>query len=556
MFTRRSRVNIKRNAIDPVASSGGAHAGKASRQHNEPDDEDEDELDYGYERGPKHPYGYGVSTVQQAPTNRDTNDKGMTSAAELMAGGRIREVTRKKKKPSDDNESDDESTVAYSDREHTPAQYGMNHDDNDLGSASDSEASQSTTNSARRSARRRNSVLVHADSGSLFDVAEAAARASASALLQDELNASTCSGDSADPPPEPLSGKTTKDKNIETHATCGGAQSTSKNVCAEPRPTPYIRKQDESWNPSTSCSTAHVPLTKSALAENQKGMIPGEKSNVNNWGNIPVQCSEDSSSNSGDKFGDGLYRESAAIQEYDQYKQRPRRRQSLDKTRYNMKELYADPKAHASLPKFKHADHCHDASDFVVRAFAARLRKGTTVIKHNRSRWSKSQPRDIFLLSDGKTLSWKSIDGEANEKGKRPRLDLSKCIEVRHASSRDPDTKKQLGTSILRKRCKEGTAAKSFSLIFPKRTLDLTCLSSDSCKMLLEGFSAICFRLQREKLLETAEPGRDHSSNAGSCLDDDDWASTVYGESTASITQSNTPTNNSGQPQNNAPWGL
>ena len=396
-------------------------------------------------------------------------------------------------------------------------------------------------------------MLVHADSGSLFDVAEAAARAaSASALLQDGLNASTCSGESADPL-EPLPGKPSNDKNVDSHATSGGPQSTSKNVCAEPRPTQYIRKQDASWNPSASCSTAQAPLTKKALEDNQKGMILGEKSNVNDWGDIPVQSSEDSSSD----LGEGLYKESAVLQEYDRYKQRPRRRQSLDKTRFNMKQLYADPKAHAPLPKFKPAEHCHDASDFVVRAFAARLRKGTTVIKHNRSRWSKSQPRDIFLLPDGKTLSWKPIDGEANEKGKRPRLDLSKCIEVRHASTRDPDTKKQLGTSILRKRCKEGTATKSFSLIFPKRTLDLTCLSSDSCKMLLEGFSAICFRLQREKLIDAVEPGRDHSSNVSSCLDDDDWASTVYGESTASITQSNTPTNNSGpQPQNNAPWGL
>jgi hypothetical protein len=76
--------------------------------------------------------------------------------------------------------------------------------------------------------------------------------------------------------------------------------------------------------------------------------------------------------------------------------------------------------------------------------------------------------------------------------------------------------------------------------------------------MLMEGFSAICFRLQREKLIEAAEsggPGHDGSSHAGSVHDDDDWASTVYGESTASITQSNTHTNNS-LPQNNVPWGL
>jgi len=36
----------------------------------------------------------------------------------------------------------------------------------------------------------------------------------------------------------------------------------------------------------------------------------------------------------------------------------------------------------------------------------------------------------------------------------------------------------------------------SFSLIFPKRTVDITAKTADQCKVLMEGFSALCFRLQ------------------------------------------------------------
>lgn len=138
-------------------------------------------------------------------------------------------------------------------------------------------------------------------------------------------------------------------------------------------------------------------------------------------------------------------------------------------------------------------------------------------------------------------------------------LDLTKCREVRHAWTRDPETRKQYGTSVLRKKCKEeGTAGKSFSLIFAKRTLDMTAVTSDSCKVLMEGFSALCFRLQQEKLRDNAildEAALDDASRVGTD-NEDDWASTVYGETTASLTQSNAVSNNGSFVPNSSPWGL
>ena len=41
----------------------------------------------------------------------------------------------------------------------------------------------------------------------------------------------------------------------------------------------------------------------------------------------------------------------------------------------------------------------------------------------------------------------------------------------------------------------------SFALIFPKRTVDITSVTADQCKVLMEGFSALCFRLQVANLV-------------------------------------------------------
>jgi hypothetical protein len=148
------------------------------------------------------------------------------------------------------------------------------------------------------------------------------------------------------------------------------------------------------------------------------------------------------------------------------------------------------------LPTFKPATGCTNASDFIVRCFVARLRSGITVVKHGRSRWCKSRLRILHIHSDGRSLSWKPAVGEPNSSRRPPKLDLSTCKEVRHAWSPDPLNPMFTGTGILRQKCEAANAHKSFALIFPKRTVDITAVTADQCKVLMEGFSALCFRLQ------------------------------------------------------------
>ena len=86
--------------------------------------------------------------------------------------------------------------------------------------------------------------------------------------------------------------------------------------------------------------------------------------------------------------------------------------------------------------------------------------------------------------------------GEPTSSKRPPKLDLSTCGEVRHAWSPDPLNPMFTGTPILRQKCEAANAHKSFALIFPKRTVDITAVTADQCKVLMEGFSALCFRLQ------------------------------------------------------------
>ena len=148
------------------------------------------------------------------------------------------------------------------------------------------------------------------------------------------------------------------------------------------------------------------------------------------------------------------------------------------------------------LPTFKPATGCTNASDFIVRCFVARLRSGITVVKHGRSRWCKSRLRILHIHSDGRSLSWKPAQGEPTSSKRPPKLDLTTCLEVRHAWSPDPSNPMYTGTPILRQKCEAANAHKSFALIFAKRTVDITSVTADQCKVLMEGFSALCFRLQ------------------------------------------------------------
>jgi hypothetical protein len=189
------------------------------------------------------------------------------------------------------------------------------------------------------------------------------------------------------------------------------------------------------------------------------------------------------------------------------------------------------------LPTFKPATGCTNASDFVVRCFVARLRSGITVVKHGRSRWCKSRLRVLHIHPDGRSLSWKPAEGEPITNKRPPKLDLATCLEVRHAWSPDPQNPMYTGTTILRQKCEAANAHKSFALIFRSRTVDITAVTADQCKVLMEGFSALCFRLQVANLAGRGGNGAGgrKGTNQGRPMPEED----------ASVTASNTLTNNS-----------
>ena len=183
------------------------------------------------------------------------------------------------------------------------------------------------------------------------------------------------------------------------------------------------------------------------------------------------------------------------------------------------------------LPTFKPATGCTNASDFIVRCFVARLRSGITVVKHGRSRWCKSRLRILHIHPDGRSLSWKPAVGEPTSSKRPPKLDLATCLEVRHAWSPDPQNPMYTGTPILRQKCEAANAHKSFALIFPKRTVDFTSVTADQCKVLMEGFSALCFRLQVANLAGNGNKG-------GQKMPDEEEAATT---ASATLTNNSSP---------------
>ncbi|KAL7518468.1 hypothetical protein ACHAWX_003290 [Stephanocyclus meneghinianus] len=192
------------------------------------------------------------------------------------------------------------------------------------------------------------------------------------------------------------------------------------------------------------------------------------------------------------------------------------------------------------LSTFKPATGCTNASDFIVRCFVARLRSGITVVKHGRARWCKSRLRVLHVHPDGRSLSWKPALGEPSSGKRPPKLDLTTCKEVRHAWSPDPDNPMFTGTPILRQKCEAANAHKSFALIFPKRTVDITAVTADQCKVLMEGFSALCFRLQVAQNVAATTGGQPQQK--GEKKDDNEGSTTA----SVTLTNSSAPMNSPG----------
>jgi hypothetical protein len=351
---------------------------------------------------------------------------------------------------------------------------------------------------------------------------------------------------------------------------------------------PSVGSSDGGWRKEP-LTMSYAPPTEENLKANLKHMLRIDKFSSNNimawspiksprttgtqptdtvWGDLTLQAlntpraSEEESSDDS-SYGASMYVDTSQYvpDDMDMYQQKARRRASVENTFVDIDTLMQQPSTlPGKLPHFKPAEGCRNASDFVVRCFTARMRvTGFAVLKHNRSRWAKAKQRIIYLLPDHQTLSWRPTpeDGtleDANHKvhptTNGPKIDLSKCLEVRHSRTIDPKAPRKRGTAVLRSRCKEDLmAAKSFSLVFANRTLDLTAFSNDQCKVMMEGFSALCFRLHLQKAqqpggkAEAAAPVDEYCST----VDDNDWASTRFGGSTTNTTSS--------MPVGPTPWG-
>eukprot|EP00554_Chaetoceros_debilis_P005548 CAMPEP_0194073952 /NCGR_PEP_ID=MMETSP0149-20130528/1167_1 /TAXON_ID=122233 /ORGANISM="Chaetoceros debilis, Strain MM31A-1" /LENGTH=325 /DNA_ID=CAMNT_0038754015 /DNA_START=198 /DNA_END=1175 /DNA_ORIENTATION=- len=165
---------------------------------------------------------------------------------------------------------------------------------------------------------------------------------------------------------------------------------------------------------------------------------------------------------------------------------------------------------------FKPASGCDDATDFVVRCFIARLKMGFRIKKH--SNHARSGERILILHPDGISLSWKRTRDNPRskiklKKDKLPRFDLRLCTEIRHAGSIDTLDPRFTGTSVLRKKIDVEEKNLSFSLIFPERTIDITTLDRDQYIVLVQGFSALCYRLQLSSMSIGAANKNSYRSN-------------------------------------------
>jgi hypothetical protein len=108
---------------------------------------------------------------------------------------------------------------------------------------------------------------------------------------------------------------------------------------------------------------------------------------------------------------------------------------------------------------------------------------------------------------------------------------------VRHAWSPDPQNPMYTGTPILRQKCEAANAHKSFALIFKQRTVDITAVTADQCKVLMEGFSALCFRLQVAHLAGSVGRNKKDAPHARPMPEEDGVSTTA----SATLTNNSTP---------------
>ena len=193
-----------------------------------------------------------------------------------------------------------------------------------------------------------------------------------------------------------------------------------------------------------------------------------------------------------------------------------------------MTTMSHEPTPPLHLSTFKPAYGCISADDFLIRCFVARLRSGVTVFKHCRSKFTRwTRPCTLKIEDDGQSLIWvAATESQSTEDKQKPRssprskrLNLKDCQEVRMAMTPDPSKPGFTGSAVLREKCEAADAHKSFTLVFEHRTFDITSITADQCKMLVEGFSALCYHLHLHGGLQGRQTHHHEEAETGrSCL--------------------------------------
>eukprot|EP00566_Odontella_aurita_P006996 CAMPEP_0113561780 /NCGR_PEP_ID=MMETSP0015_2-20120614/20163_1 /TAXON_ID=2838 /ORGANISM="Odontella" /LENGTH=742 /DNA_ID=CAMNT_0000463607 /DNA_START=175 /DNA_END=2406 /DNA_ORIENTATION=- /assembly_acc=CAM_ASM_000160 len=192
------------------------------------------------------------------------------------------------------------------------------------------------------------------------------------------------------------------------------------------------------------------------------------------------------------------------------------------------------------LPTFKPATGCTNASDFKSDAsLLASAQASLLSSMADRGGASPAFAYSMFTPTGGPYVETGA--GGAVQLKKAPKTGPEHVPGGKARVEPDPLNPMFTGTHILRQKCEAANAHKSFALVFPKRTVDITAVTADQCKVLMEGFSALCFRLQVANLAGrsvTGAPGAPNEkkgSRGGKSVQSEEDRAT-----TASVTMTNT----------------
>ena len=128
----------------------------------------------------------------------------------------------------------------------------------------------------------------------------------------------------------------------------------------------------------------------------------------------------------------------------------------------------------------------------MMEKFKASMKQGRRLLKHGRQ--GDPHYRIILIDTDEEHITWRKENGNPTRKNPNIKMKLSDIKEIRWGA--EPDTDKLFvgeglaGTQILRDSCGWEFAPMAFSIIWPKRSLNLQCTSREEC-----GYMIRCLRI-------------------------------------------------------------